>query len=199
MRNRPRVSAQKLDSMRKEWISRLNDIKKRPGGEKWFILYSIYYNQIANKNFVKKIYSGAIPDSNIPQFMEKLTRRFENVEHVKPIENSIKLMRRIKPNNVYEIRNKWMKKGAPVNRPAIFSTNKERERRNYTTTHYPPGWFKIVPHSKITARNIVKHITARNIVKHTRPPVKNSAWLRFFDPRRGVGNMLKDMRGLSSR
>jgi hypothetical protein len=183
---------EEIKKMRKEWIRLFHEIQKKPGGKKWFMLYSIYYNQIANKDFVKKIYSGAIPDSNIPQFMEKLTRRFENVEHVKPIENSIKLMRRIKPNNVYEIRNKWRKKGAPVSRPTIFSTNKDRERRNYTT-HYPPGWFKIVPHSKITARNIVKQ------TQPPPPPVKNSAWLRLFDPRRGVKNMFKDMHELSSR
>jgi hypothetical protein len=180
------------ERMRKEWIRRLNDIRKTPDGEKWFKLYSIYYNHIANKDFIKKIYTGDIQDSNIPQFMAKLTRRFENVEKVKPNENFIKLKRRISPNNVYEIRNKWRKKGAPISRPTVFSKNKGLERRNYTT-QYPPGWIKILPHSKITARNIVRQ---------TRPPplpVKKSrvdAWIRLFDPR---GDILKNLRALSYR
>jgi len=63
---------------------------------RWFILYSVYYNHIANKNFVKKIYSGNIPRENEAQFIGKLNRRFENVRNVNLVKNSANLARRIK-------------------------------------------------------------------------------------------------------
>jgi hypothetical protein len=85
-----------LNEKRKEWIRLLNEMKRTPDGMRWFMLYKIYYNRIANKNFVKKIYSGNIPRENEAQFIGKLNRRFENVRNVNPIKNSANLARRIK-------------------------------------------------------------------------------------------------------
>lgn len=85
-----------IDEKRKEWIRLLNEIKRTPAGMRWFILYSVYYNHIANKNFVKKIYSGNIPRENEAQFIGKLNRRFENVRNVNLVKNSANLARRIK-------------------------------------------------------------------------------------------------------